>query len=87
MSRPVPPVLQVLAVVGATWYSGLLGSAWESWSHHYARIQADRARVAEIRMEGQELVFRTVCPDFFEMNWPSRQLSTLRWCNDYQDRL
>ncbi|MEI3807573.1 hypothetical protein V6R85_23925 [Agrobacterium sp. CCNWLW32] len=87
MSREVPPVLQVLAFVGAAWYSGLLGSAWDSWSTHYARIKAEKVRVAAIEKDGQELAFRTVCPDFFEQKWIDRQLSTLSWCNDYRDRL
>lgn len=78
--------LQVLAVVGATWYSGLLGQALDSWSVHYNRLQAEKVRVAAIRLDSQERAFRTVCPDYFDMIWPSRQISTLRWCNDYRDR-
>jgi hypothetical protein len=69
------------------WSSGVPQAAAGSFAHHVARIQAEKVRVAAIRKDGQELVFRNVCPDFFEQGWMDRQLSSLRWCNDYRDRL
>ncbi len=86
MSRSVSPALQVIAVLGVTWYSGLLGSAWDSWSQHYSRIQVEKVRVAAIREDGYELVFKNVCPDFYDLSWIGRQFSTLGWCNDYRNR-
>ncbi len=69
------------------WSSGVPQAAVSSFAQHVARIQVQKARVAKINHDGQELVFATVCPDYFEMNWPSRQLSHLRWCKAYEDRL
>lgn len=88
MTREASPVLQVLAFLGVAWYFGLLGMAWDSWSVHYARLQAEKVRVAAIQLDGQERFFKTVCPDFYEMSWIDRQLGGrhLSWCNDYRDR-
>lgn len=69
------------------WSSGVPQAAVSSFARHAARIHADKVRVEMIRKDGQERAYVTVCPDYFEMNWPSRQLSTLRWCNDYRERL
>jgi hypothetical protein len=69
------------------WSSGIPQATVSSFAQHVARIQVEEVRVAKIRKEGQEQVFATVCPDYFELNWPSRQISHLRWCSEYGDRL
>jgi hypothetical protein len=87
-TRQVPPALAVLGFLGACWYSGVLGMAWDSWSTHYARLQAEKARVAIVRKAGMEQAFPTVCPDYYAASWFDRQWSyrVLRWCEDYRDR-
>lgn len=69
------------------WSSGILQGAVGSFAQHAARIERENARIDQIRLEGQEAYFRFVCPDYFELGWVSRQVSTLRWCNDYRDRM
>lgn len=71
------------------WSSGIPQATVASLARHTARIQAEKIRVAKIRLAGQEDAFAVVCPDFFAASWTDRNLGlwNLRWCNDYRDRL
>lgn len=66
----------------------LVPPAWDSWSRHYARNQAEEARGDRIRLASHEEYFRTLCPDYyaqpFHVRWTNYY--TLRWCEDYRDR-
>ncbi len=89
MTREVPHAIQVLGFIAACWMSGVLGMAWDSFSVHVARHLTEEARIAVIRQDGYDLVFRNVCPTYFDANWVDRNLGmwNLRWCKAYEGRV
>lgn len=66
----------------------LVPPAWESWSRHYYRIQANEARVDRIRRENQDELFWEMCPNYYAASFTGRwtEYYTRRWCEDYRDR-
>lgn len=60
-----------------------------SWSAHSSRLQREEDRVARIEKDAQEMVFQTVCPDYFSASFLSRWTGYrhLSWCEDYRDRM
>jgi hypothetical protein len=62
--------------------------AWDSWSRHSARIQAEEQRGARLAKLYQAEAAPTVCPDYYEQTLVVRWTGyrNLRWCEDYRDR-
>lgn len=87
-SAPIYKPLAVIGFLGVVWWNGLLGSAWESFATHRARLAAEELRIERVRNAGYEENYRFLCPDyyaasFFDRHWTMR---TFRWCEDFRDR-
>jgi hypothetical protein len=84
----IGPFIKVAAVIGVFWFTGLGGQIWDSWSHHYAKIQAENARVELIEKAAQAEVWPTLCPKYFEAGWFDRHVGyrRLNWCEAYRGK-
>lgn len=78
---------------GAAYFAGvafftLVPPAWDSWSRHYARIQAEEARGDRIRKSSQAQLYGEICPLYYEQGLVARWTGfrDMRWCEDYRSR-